>query len=719
MHASSRLAELARRHGVGVDYWSWGGEHLAADEQTLVAVLAALGVPAATPEQVEASLLAEEEAPWRRTLPPVTVLRAGSGGVLAVHVPHGEPVAVELELEGGERRALGQLDLWVDPRPIDGALVGRASFRLPDDLPTGWHRLLARVGAQAPEDAEGTALEAQAPLVVTPQRAAEDHHRSWGLMAQLYQLRSQRTWGIGDLGSLTELAGWARRHGADFVLVNPLHAPAPVLPIEPSPYLPTSRRFIDPGVIEVSWAAQAAGLDEEARAEIAAIALPAQQRNGSELIDRDAAWLAKRAALELIRRADQEQDDRHRAFGRYVETEGQGLLDFATWCALAEEHGADWHVWPEGYRRPDGPEVAAYRLEHDDRIDFYRWLQWVVNEQLARVHGEAVAAGHRYGIIHDLAVGVHPSGADAWALPEALARGVSVGAPPDQFNQLGQDWSQPPWRPDRLAELGYAPYRDMLRGILRHAGGVRIDHILGLFRLWWIPHGNAADRGAYVRYDHEALIGILLLEAQRAGAVVIGEDLGVVEDLTRETMRERHIAGTSILWFEWDDEGRPLSPDAYREACLATVTTHDLPPTAGYLEFEHLVNRERLGLLTRPIAEEREYELGVIAKVVDRLREAGLVGPEPSRRGVVLALHRYLAGSRARALGVSVADLAGDRRSVNQPGTYREYPNWRVPLAGPDGSVLLLEELLASPLAAELAAVAVRPRSVRTPEALR
>ena len=188
------------------------------------------------------------------------------------------------------------------------------------------------------------------------------------------------------------------------------------------------------------------------------------------------------------------------------------------------------------------------------------------------------------GVVHDLAVGVHPEGADAWGLRDVLATGVSVGAPPDQFNQLGQNWSQPPWHPDRLAELGYAPFRDMVRALLQDAGGLRIDHVIGLFRLWWIPDGMSAAEGAYVRYDHEALIGILVLEAARAGAVVIGEDLGVVEPAARDYLRERGVLGTSILWFEWGEDGRLLPPEAYRELCLATVTTHDLPPTAGYLD---------------------------------------------------------------------------------------------------------------------------------------
>jgi 4-alpha-glucanotransferase len=299
------------------------------------------------------------------------------------------------------------------------------------------------------------------------------------------------------------------------------------------------------------------------------------------------------------------------------------------------------------------------------------------------------------GIVNDLAVGVHPEGADAWGLGDALARGVSVGAPPDQFNQLGQDWSQPPWRPDRLAALGYAPFRDMIRTVLRDAGGIRVDHIIGLFRLWWIPEGLAPGQGTYVRYDHEALIGILALEADRAGAVVIGEDLGVVEPMARDYLLERGVLGTSILWFEWDGE-RPLPPERYRELCLSSVTTHDLPPTAGYLTLEHVAIRERLGLLTRPVEEERAHEEHAIAAVRDALVARGLVTPGAGVDAMLEGLHRWLAQTPSRMIGYALADLVGDRRAVNQPGTDSEYPNWLVPLAGPDGRPLSLEQAMAA-----------------------
>ena len=288
-------------------------------------------------------------------------------------------------------------------------------------------------------------------------------------------------------------------------------------------------------------------------------------------------------------------------------------------------------------------------------------------------------------------------------LADALATGVTVGAPPDQFNQLGQNWSQPPWHPERLAELGYAPFRDMVRTVLRDSGGIRVDHVIGLFRLWWIPQGEGltpAD-GTYVAYDHEALLGILCLEAQRAGAVVIGEDLGVVPANARDYLHERGVLGTSIMWFE-NTDGAPTPPEAYRELCLSSVTTHDLPPTAGFLALEHVAIRERLGLLTRPVEEERAHEEQSIATVRDALVARGWLEPGAGIPSVIEAMHRWIGHTPSVLRAVSLSDVVGDRRAINQPGTEDEYPNWRLPLAGPDGQPLSLEDAMTSALAEPL-----------------
>jgi 4-alpha-glucanotransferase len=693
---SDKLLELAHGRGVATEYWDWTGRHVEVGGDTIRTVLRALGIDASTDAAVDTALREQADAPWRRTLPPTVVSREGWTPWVPVHVPHGRSVWLEIELEDGSLRPARQVDHWVPPRRIDGVDVGEAIFELPGDLPLGWHRLRAHVEGVAEVEA------ATAILVVTPGRLrlppALRDRRIWGLMTQAYQVRSRRSWGIGDLADLGDLSAWAGHAlGADFVLVNPLHAAEPIAPMEPSPYLPTTRRFVNPIYLRVEDIPEVAYLGPTRRAHVEALAAKARALTGADHIDRDAVWELKGPALRLVH--DHGLEGRRAIdFERYCVREGEGLLRFATWCALAETHGLPWTMWPSALQDPSSAEVADFAEEHHHQVDFHRWLQWLLDGQLADLQRDVTAAGMSLGVVHDLAVGVHPHGADAWALAGALAHGITVGAPPDQFNQLGQNWDQPPWHPDRLAELGYTPYRDMLRTVLRDAGGIRVDHIIGLFRLWWVPEGRTADLGTYVRYDHEALIGILALEAHRAGAVVIGEDLGVVEPWVRTYMEERGILGTSILWFEKSGDGRVLPPEDYRELCLSTVTTHDLPPTAGFLALEHVAVRDRLGLLTRPVEQERAAEEASIAAVRAALAERGLIGGSPTVPEIVRALHRFLARTPSRMLGVAVSDLVGDRRSVNQPGTQHEYPNWRVPLSGPDGQPVLLEDVVAAAL---------------------
>jgi len=699
---SDALRRLAAAYGVTPDYWGHDGLHHVASEATLTGVLAALGVDASSPERVAVATAHVEDMPWRSVLPPVVVLRAGRHAHVPVHVTHGDPVRLWVEIDpeaGGGRRDLAQVDEYVEPRVVDGRTVGRATFTLPGDLPLGWHEL----HADGP-----SAGGAHSPVVVTPERltvpADLERRRAWGVMAQLYSVRSRASWGIGDLADLAELAALAgRRAGADFVLVNPLHAAEPAGPMTPSPYLPTTRRFVNPVYIRVEDVHEAAYLPAADRALVEWAAEPVLALDeDAGPVDRDAAWTAKRAALEVVFAAPRSAA-RQDAYEVYCAEEGVGLDTFALWCALAERYAIG--PWPQAALDPSSDLVAAARVELAERIEFYRWLQWVADTQLAAAQREALESGMRIGIMHDLAVGVHAEGADVWALGHVLSSGATVGAPPDMYNQQGQDWSQPPWRPDALARAAYRPYRDMLRTILRHAGALRIDHVIGLFRLWWVPTGHSAAEGAYVRYDHEALVGILALEAQRAGALVIGEDLGTVEPWVRDYLTERGILGTSVLWFEQHATGEPIAPEQLRHLALGTVTTHDLPPTAGYLAGEHVTLRARLGLLTEPVEVVRRAAEAERDRMLAALRHRGLLGDDPSEREIVEALHRWVLASPALLVGVSLADMVGERRAQNQPGTDREYPNWKVPLADGSGRVVLADDLFDNARLTSLAAV--------------
>ncbi len=695
---NSDLAALAAAYGVATEFWDQAGAHQSVSEDTVVAVLAALGVDATSAASIAAALDERRMRDWRRNLPPVFVAREGDAATCWVHLPHGDTARLVIELEdGGSRSDVTQVDRWIEPVEVDSGLVGEATFALPTDLPTGWHRLHAELIAL-----DGSSTTVTTTLVVTPRKLEMPlplrARRGWGFAAQLYSVRSSRSWGLGDVADLSELCSWsARELGADFVLVNPLHAASPVPPMAPSPYLPVTRRFANPIYLRVEEVPEYAYLPEVGRARVAELATSMHTANTSAaLLERDPVWAAKRAALELIRLVPR-LPGREAAYSDFRAREGQGLADFALWCALGDEYGepADW---PEELADPHGAAADVARTSLAERVEFHEWLQWVLDEQLAAAQEVARESGMAIGVMHDLAVGVHPEGADAWALRDVLAKDVAVGAPPDMYNQMGQDWSQPPWRPDALAEQAFLPYRDMLRTVLRHAGGIRIDHVLGLFRLWWIPRGMPANAGTYVRYDHDALVGILALEAQRASAVVIGEDLGTVEAWVQDTLRDRGILGTSILWFEADADGGPLAPERWRELTLASVTTHDLPPTAGFLDGEHVRLRHELGLLTTSYADELAAHERDLGRWMAALRTAGLLREGASREDVVEALHRYLARTPSRLLAISLADAVGDRKAQNQPGTDQEYPNWRVPLTDATGAPVLLDDLPDTPL---------------------
>ncbi|PPS74535.1 MULTISPECIES: 4-alpha-glucanotransferase [Streptomyces] len=670
---SEDLSRLAVLHGVATSYSPSPDRSVAASATAVTLTLAALGVDASTPGAIRAALAAREGELGDRLLPPTVVGWGGSPPAALAALPEG--TRLRIDTEQGESRTAA------------------------DGLPPGVHELTATT----PDGRTATAH-----LIVAPPRLPAPPGRSHGLLVQLYSLLSRRSWGMGDLGDLAELAGWAGRSlGAGFIQVNPLHAAVPGPPTDPSPYRPSSRRFPDPVHLRVEDVPEAAYVQEPERLrallERSGRLREAVLRQGA-LIDRDAVWELKREALELLAEVPL-GPGRRAAYCDFLAGQGRALEDHATWCALAEVHGSDWHRWPTGLRDPRSAETTQARNGLMDRVDFWSRLAWLTDTQLTAAQRAGREAGMPVGIVHDLAVGVHPGGADAWAQQEYFAAGMSVGAPPDAFNARGQDWGLPPWRPDRLAASGYAPFRELLRALFRYAGALRIDHVMGLFRLWWVPQGHPPTEGTYVRYDAEAMLAVLVLEASRAGALVIGEDLGTVEPGVRETLRERGVLGTSVLWFErdWEGDGHPLPPESWRADCLATATTHDLPSTAARLTGEHVELRDSLGLLTRPLEEERAEAAADAGEWLSLLSRLGLLqgtgggGDTSSEEAQIQAVHRFLLRTPARMVGVWLPDGVGDRRPQNLPGTWDQYPNWRLPIADAQGRPVTLEDLAASP----------------------
>ena len=692
--ASDNIDELRRiadANGVATGFWDWYGNWVGVSASTLLKVLGALGLPldeSSTVEDVHEAMRLTEEREWRRTLPPTIVARQGGGYMFPVHVPDGSWVNVQWVLEDGRKGACDQVDRYVAPRVIDGELVGRATFDVPHWLPLGWHRLVATV--------EGGHVES-ATLIIVPNTLSlpllESSRRVWGVNAQLYSTRSASSWGIGDASDLADLAAVCADKGADFLLINPVHASQPVSPLENSPYLPVSRRWLNPIYIRPESIEEYASLPQASRAAIEQLRDETRQfATREDLIDRDRSWEAKRKALEAIFAVPRSYH-RQSQLDCFIERGGSELSNYALWCALVEREGTI--ELPEDLARSSAPRVELERLELAERVDFYQWCQWVVAEQLEHAQHVAREVGMEIGIMADLAVGVHPYGSEKWSRPELFASGMSVGAPPDVYSQQGQNWSQPPWSPRSLADSGYLPLRDMVRAALANAGAVRIDHILGMFRLWWIPDGRPATEGTYVYYDHEAMMGVILLEAQRAGAVVIGEDLGVVEPWVRDYLRERGVLGTSVVWFEKEGSGWPLRPEHYRDRALAAVNIHDLPPTLGYIRGIQTTLRSELGLLTDDIETVRAGDRLELEQVGVRLHEYGCIdGAEPSERETVEGLYRYVAKTPSKLVVASLVDAVGDVRPQNMPGTGADqYPNWCVPLCDSDGEEVAIEDL--------------------------
>ncbi|MBN1092565.1 4-alpha-glucanotransferase [Blastococcus sp. TML/M2B] len=521
-------------------------------------------------------------------------------------------------------------------RHVDGSL--------PEDFPLGYHWF---------QSAEGRRRR----LIVTPGRCWLPEQRSWGWAVQLYAARSRESWGIGDLGDLRSIRRMAAEQGAGFVLINPLHAVAPIPQQEASPYLPATRRFLNPIYLRVPEVPGAETVDLE---EDAGRAL-----NDGELIDRDAVWARKREVLMRIFFAHGGGE----AFGRWREEQGQTLQDWATWAAITEEHGADWHTWPEDLRRPGSPALAEYVEQHGAVVGFHAWLQWALELQFT-------AATDGMTVIQDLPIGFAGGGADAWTWQDVLADGVSVGAPPDAFNSAGQDWGSPPLIPWRLRDADYEPFIQSIRATIAGAGGLRIDHVMGLFRLWWVPREGTAADGAYVRYPAEDLLGIVALESARAQALVVGEDLGTVEDGVREAMAEHGVLSYRLLWFE-DDE-----PATWPAEAMAAITTHDLPTVAGLVGGADLDEQREQGTGTEEELQRGRSSLLEHLPGVDE-------GSSPEQ--AVERAHERLAQAPSLLLSATLDDAVGEPRRPNMPGA-ADRPNWSLPLP------VLVEDLPAHPL---------------------
>ena len=542
-----------------------------------------------------------------------------------------------------------------------GSVQLRHGDSLPPQLPPGYHEFVR-------DDGRSTLLIVSPGVCVLPQSL-----RTWGWAVQLYAMRSSQSWGIGDFGDLQMLVDWSRRkHAAGMVLVNPLHAAAPTLPQQPSPYFPTSRCFRNPLYLHIE---NVPGYSLDADA-IAPLRSDATALNAMRRIDRDTVFRCKYRALDQLWERWSATDQIagngvEKAFENYRRSQGSSLEMFATFCAISELHPRSWMDWPAELRRPDGEAVRRFAVQHADRVDFHAWLQWLVDGQLAVV-------GADVALMADLAIGVDRGGADSWMWQDSFALSMSVGAPPDDFNTQGQNWGLPPFDPWRLRADRYDAFIQTVRSAFRHAGGVRIDHVMGLFRLYWIPDDAGARNGCYVYVPFRDLIGIVALESFRAGAYVVGEDLGTIEDYVKEELRSARIMSYRLSQFE---AGRAAE---FPIDALAAVTTHDLATLPGLLIGSDLAAQQSLGMHPN-VDGMNDVRRGMAAR-------AGFPGLTPLGDPVaddvhvptvdefVLGAYRELSTAPSRIITAALDDALGVEERPNMPGTVDEWPNWRIAL---------------------------------------
>ncbi len=703
---SASLATIARRLGVALAYDDIRGVRRTASDDTLRALVAAMG---ADPEPGAASDASGGVAA-SDVLPPVVVVRERAQPVrIAVNLPAariGDTLRCRIIEESGRKHRQTF-------RPADSAGPGSGTvdvaghfdceLALAAVLPIGYHRVelqtrfsvLARMRVIVVPDA----CYATAP-------GATDG-RVWGPAVQLYALRSERNWGIGDFTDLRQVVEqWAAR-GADIVGVSPLHALFFAEPERASPYSASSRLFLNPLFLDVESMADYADC-ETAREQVRAPPFQMQLSSlrAAELVDYAGVAAAKREVLATLfahfdERHLRKRTARGREFRAYVETQGEPLRRFALFEALHEHfvargaNGGDWREWPAPYRNPESREVRSFLRAHRARVDFFSYLQWQCELQLDAVQARSTELGLGVGIYRDLAVSVEAAGGDAWGRQSLYASTAAIGAPPDEFNPQGQDWGLAPQLPTRLAEAAYDPWIEVLRHNMRGTGALRIDHVMVLWRLFWIPRGATPAQGAYVEYPHEALLGILALESVRNRCAVIGEDLGTVPDEVRASMRRMGILSYRLLIFEQDQGGEFKPPAAYPPEALAAFASHDLPTLAGYWEGRDCALREQLDLYPDPAARDADIARRAEdrARLLRALEREGLLPDgmtsDPATAPaatpeLVRAIHVYLARSPARVVLVQLEDVLRQTDQVNLPGPGSiRHPNWQRKLTLP------------------------------------
>jgi 4-alpha-glucanotransferase len=721
MNNRATIEHVARLVGIEPRYTDGLGRTREVADGTLLALIEAFGLPADPARAMCA--LAEEEQGAPLGLSPVHLVAAeATHHTLTLRLPKGcSDVIWSCRLENGEQRS--GLSVGVSQTEPEGFLMS-----LPDRLPLGYHRL----------DLEAGGITARLSLIVAPDRChlpaelGPGTHK-WGLSCQLYGLRSAANWGIGDFSDLARLARAAGSYKAAALGINPLHALFAAEPLHISPYSPSNRSWLNYLYIDVTVVPGFA--EDETVRELTGGGWFAATHNAarsSAVIDYGAVAACKRPVLEaLFRRfrisefgADgAARGRRGEAFREFQQRGGRALADFAVFEALDEHHGADsraagWRGWPKAMQDPNSHEVAEFADAHRDRIEFFQFLQWEADRQLAAASTAGREGGLSIGIYRDLAVGADPNGAEAWADQELVATGASIGAPPDAFNQTGQDWGLAPVNPLVLRRQCFAPFVASIRANMRHAGILRMDHVMSLSRLYWVPVGMEATEGAYVTYPVGDLLRLVALESCRQQCVVVGEDLGTVPEGFREMMRSANLLSCRVLSFERRSDGSFAPPGQYPALAAASAATHDLATLRGFWLGTDIAWRRSLDLYPDAAAAEadavrrrHDRDLLLQALVAEGFLEPERLGEFLSDSGAPTftpelgdAILSYLARSRARLMLVQLEDVVGESEQANLPGTTEEHPNWRRRLS------LDLDEIIDGTRLSQVAALATEGR---------
>ncbi len=685
---SEHLARLARLAGIETEYWDIFGNHYQVDDEARRRLLAAMGIAADGEDIAAQSLRDLEEAPWRRTVEPVTVLRdALSARVTVTTDDSGDASAVRwsLHLEDGrvlDGTARGDALTTLAARDIDGVRRLRRELRLPADLPLGYHRLEAEAGGRG----------GAGRLVVAPRRAflpdwLRRGERHWGLACHLYAVRRETDWGIGDFTTLERMADMGAETGAQALGLNPLHAMFAGWPDHASPYSPSSRLFLNPLFVDVEAVPEFDAV--RGRLPRALSAELAKARTARHVDYQTVSELKTEIFGRMFETLRRQGGARWDAFEAFTAEAGPTLRTFCLFEALSERFEGDpWREWPDEFRRPDSPRAESFARDNAERMNFHAYQQWLADGQLGAAARRTAERGMSVGLYRDLAVGVAQNGAEAWTDQDVIVEGMQFGAPGDAMNPLGQAWGAPPYRPLALRDAAYAPFINVLRANMRHAGALRIDHVMSLQHLFWIPNGADARSGAYVAYPMDDLVGIVALESHRNRCLVIGEDLGTVPDGFRDRMSEESILSYKVVYFERWPNGLFKRPDAYPDSSLATPTTHDLPTLLGHWEGADLALRREIGVFEnedRMKADEdaRRTELELLhAALVDQellpadFPRFGPLDPDQEQR-FIEAANRFAARTSSALAMINLDDLAGEKEQLNMPGTVLEYPNWR------------------------------------------